>query len=154
MSEHKSVDKLTGVAVASAFLTVGLISLIAIDGAIFAFVGNLMISFSLLGYGVEISKLMKRNSQESSFFSDIGVGIFLALLLYWTWSGLIYLEILNNWWRGAFLFILIILFTGLYRGLIGITIILINSKSKKLNMEILVQLGGLIIAFLALFISR
>lgn len=155
MSEKESEkleEALSGFSLSLALLTVGIMFLLSFDEASIKITSNILITISILGFTAELSKLRSDETQKK-FFSDINVGIFIGMLIYWAW---VYTEGFKDsalWLKFLILFFSLICVYGTYRGVLGLLMFGFKSKSKILNIEILIQLGGLIIAFLALFFS-
>ena len=155
MSEKESEkpkDALSDFSLYLALLTTGIMFLLIFDDTSINITSNVLISISIIGFTIELSKL-KSDETQNKYFSDISVGISIGVILFWAW---VYTAGFQNsalWVKFTFLFFVLTCFFGTYRGVIGLLIFGFKSKSKVLNTEILIQLGGLLIAFLALFFS-
>lgn len=146
-------ESISGFALTGSFLTTGILMVLLLNGSISTIIANIFITISIIGFTIELSKLINEDSTHKDFWSDIGVAVLLGVVIYWGWVGSQKFGWINNVTISIAVIFSLIMFYGLFRGVIGISTVVSHSERRFLSLEVFVQLGGLVIAFLALFLS-
>lgn len=146
-------ENISGFSLAGALLTSGILLITLLDGLFFSIMSNVLITLSIAGFTLELNKIINDNTSRNGFISDIGVSMFLGVIIFWTWNILQELNWLNDWVKFFIIIISVFMFYALYRGIIGLIAIIMNSNQRIFSIEVFIQLGGLLVAFLALFFA-
>lgn len=132
-------ESISGFALTGSFLTTGILMVLLLNGSFSTTIANIFITISIIGFTIELSKLINEDSTHENFWSDIGVAVLLGVGIYWGSVVSQKFGWINNVTISIAVIFSLIMFYGLFRGVIGISAVVSHSERRFLSLEVFVQ---------------